>query len=129
METENPPETISAAASLVADDGNSFPLGERNLVGRSDPVRGDVDVDLGGLADGGFVSRSHAEIWTDGGKWFIKDLGSSNGTFLVNGDEKTKVENEAELADGQRIAFGTAEVSFKLASEESGAEPAEGETE
>ncbi|KAJ1733239.1 hypothetical protein LPJ72_002967 [Coemansia sp. Benny D160-2] len=28
------------------------------------------------------VSRSHAEIWTDGGSFFIKDTKSSSGTFL-----------------------------------------------
>lgn len=30
------------------------------------------------------VSRQHSRIWSDGGDWFIEDLGSQNGTF-VNG--------------------------------------------
>lgn len=118
MEPEHAPEESQAAmAELRTDGGTAFALHERNTIGRSDPVRGEVAVDLGGLPEGGYISRSHAEIWRDGDKWFIKDLGSSNGTFLVNGVDKVKVEGDTELADGQRIAFGTAELTFSLASD------------
>jgi signal transduction histidine kinase len=47
------------------------------------------------------VSRRHAELLLDGGRYLLRDLGSRNGTF-VNGDRVT----ERELAFGDRIAFG-----------------------
>jgi hypothetical protein len=30
------------------------------------------------------VSRTHARITSDGGKWFIEDLGTTNGTYINN---------------------------------------------
>lgn len=39
---------------------------------------GDNDIHINNLA----ISRHHAEVSIDGGKFFIKDLDSSNGTFL-----------------------------------------------
>ncbi|MDX2009964.1 MAG: FHA domain-containing protein [Myxococcaceae bacterium] len=41
---------------------------------------GDAQVQV---ADMG-VSKRHAEIFCEGGAWFLKDLGSSNGTMLAN---------------------------------------------
>ena len=55
------------------------------------------------------ISRRHAELTSDGGAVVVRDLGSSNGTF-VNG---VKTSN-ALLAVNDTVAFG--KVSFKLAS-------------
>jgi hypothetical protein len=55
------------------------------------------------------VSRRHAEIDRGRGRWTIVDLGSTNGT-IVNG----KVIKESNLHDGDRLAFGTSEMIFKL---------------
>jgi adenylate cyclase len=55
------------------------------------------------------ISRRHAELTSDGGAVVVRDLGSSNGTF-VNG---MKTSN-ALLAVNDTVAFG--KVSFKLAS-------------
>jgi pSer/pThr/pTyr-binding forkhead associated (FHA) protein len=52
------------------------------------------------------VSREHARIRRDGRKWFIEDLGSTNGTFL--NDERVLA--AATLRDGDRITIG--EVAF-----------------
>ncbi len=41
---------------------------------------GDAQVQV---ADMG-VSKRHAEVFCEGGAWFLKDLGSSNGTLLAN---------------------------------------------
>jgi serine phosphatase RsbU (regulator of sigma subunit) len=62
-----------------------------------------------------FLSRKHAEIIYDGGKWFVRDCGSVNGT-IVNG---AKVIEPAPLRPGDRIVLGDSEVVF----EESGSEP------
>jgi pSer/pThr/pTyr-binding forkhead associated (FHA) protein len=55
------------------------------------------------------VSRRHAEITRNRGRWAIVDLGSTNGT-TVNG----KVVKEHNLRDGDRLGFGTSEMIFKL---------------
>ena len=48
------------------------------------------------------VSARHAEIRaTDGGRWVIRDGGSTNGTF-VNGNRVTR----ASLKEGDRLGVG-----------------------
>lgn len=50
------------------------------LVGRTSRSRGiHPDIDLG--ADNG-ISRRHCQLTTDGTRWWVEDLGSSNGTYL-----------------------------------------------
>ena len=50
------------------------------------------------------VSRSHAELSRDGERWFLRDLGSSNGT-RVNG---LRVSEEIEVRPGDRLSLGGA---------------------
>jgi S1-C subfamily serine protease len=67
------------------------------LVGR------DADADLRLSPEGDrAASARHATISFEDGRWWIRDLNSRNGTF-VNGE---RLEGEAELANGDRIAFG-----------------------
>ncbi|MFB9314167.1 FHA domain-containing protein [Nocardioides plantarum] len=50
------------------------------LIGRASRSRGiSPDLDLG--SDTG-ISRRHAQLTTDGQRWFVEDLGSSNGTYV-----------------------------------------------
>lgn len=60
------------------------------------------------LADSN-VSRRHAELRRDGDAWTLVDLGSTNGS-VVNG----RSAREHVLADGDRLAFGTSELVFKM---------------
>ncbi|WP_204562476.1 FHA domain-containing protein [Collinsella tanakaei] len=46
----------------------------------SDASIADVDVD---------VSRQHARIWREHGRWFVADLGSTNGTRVISGADKS----------------------------------------
>jgi|SoiMethySBSTD1v2_1073268.scaffolds.fasta_scaffold27722_6 tetratricopeptide (TPR) repeat protein len=64
------------------------------------------------------VSRSHAELIRVGANYLLRDLGSTNGSF-VNGDRVT----ERMLNDGDSLRFGSGgpEMVFKL-KEASGAE-------
>jgi serine phosphatase RsbU (regulator of sigma subunit) len=55
-----------------------------------------------------FLSRRHAEIALDRGRWYVRDCGSVNGTML-NG---LKVVEPAPLHSGDRIALGDSEVVF-----------------
>ena len=71
-------------------------LHPRILIGR--------DAQFCGLvADDGSISRRHAEVYLEGGVPFIRDLGSSNGTW-VNGQPVQY--QPVQLAPGQQIYVG-----------------------
>lgn len=61
-----------------------------------------------------FLSRRHAEIVFDDGKWLVRDCGSVNGT-LLNG---TKLTHPVALSPGDRIVLGDSEVVFDAADSE-----------
>jgi pSer/pThr/pTyr-binding forkhead associated (FHA) protein len=86
------------------------------IVGRFDPETGPVDVDLGPLPEAVYISRHHAEIWSDGsGQWFVKDLGSGNGTFVCAAGERQfrKAAGDQPIHDGDEIALGNARFQFR----------------
>ena len=97
-------EPTDKAALVVEggpDDGQSIPLrGPTTSLGRH--TGNDVTI-----ADGA-VSRSHAEIVDDPKGYKIRDLASTNGTF-VNDENIGK--QDLLLKDGDRIGLGGAEVS------------------
>ncbi|KAI9032732.1 hypothetical protein CLU79DRAFT_727657 [Phycomyces nitens] len=63
---------------------------------------------LNGYFDSKVLSRTHAELWSDKGKVYIKDVKSSNGTFLNS--LRLSPENEEsvpiELQTGDELEFG-----------------------
>lgn len=59
------------------------------------------------LADS-FMSSEHAEIFAEDGVWIVKDLGSTNGTYVND----KRVEKQ-ELVDNDMIKFGQSQVKFK----------------
>lgn len=60
------------------------------------------------LADQLLISRRHAELAPEGRTWVIRDLGSSNGTF-VNG---VSVRRAVPLAVGDVVTIGGYQLSF-----------------
>ncbi|KAI9491856.1 hypothetical protein BDB00DRAFT_873890 [Zychaea mexicana] len=54
------------------------------------------------------VSRGHAEIWTEGGKFFIRDTRSSSGTFLnhVRLSAPNQESRPFQLKDGDVVQLG-----------------------
>ncbi|MFK7789980.1 MAG: FHA domain-containing protein, partial [Phycisphaeraceae bacterium] len=50
------------------------------------------------------VSREHARLWSEGGQWYLKDLGSRHGTFR-NHVELEKGQH-AKLKDGDYLQIG-----------------------
>ena len=85
--------------------GRAFPLlpGD-NLIGR-DP-RCSIRLDAPG------VSRRHAMICIDGPgrRAALRDLGSTNGTFV----QRSRVRTELSLADRDRITVGTVHLTVRL---------------
>lgn len=59
------------------------------------------------VLDDSRVSRTHAELHTRGGEWHLRDLGSTNGTY-VNGYGI----RERALESGDRISLGGVEMVF-----------------
>ncbi len=86
----------------LAGDVTEYPLGENNVLGRSTTasVR---------LADRE-VSRKHSQIDLEGGEYVLRDLGSSNGTFL-NGK---RIFAPSKLKDGDEVVIGTSKMEFRL---------------
>lgn len=72
------------------------------------------------------ASRRHAAVRFEGGAFRLRDLGSTNGTF-VNGE---RVAAERALAPGDRIAVGESLITFCRvdAALDEAADPGEGQT-
>lgn len=75
------------ADPLPADGAALIALRTPNaLIGRRSPSQNPTpEIDCG--EDGG-VSRRQAQLSTDGGRWWIEDLGSVNGTYLSTLDDQ-----------------------------------------
>lgn len=86
------------------------PLSERTLlVGRTSTSR-NIHPQIDVSNDNG-VSRRHAQLTTDGQRWWIEDLQSSNGTFIGGAGEAlpaTPIQpgQRVELADDDRVYVG-----------------------
>lgn len=114
---EAPAPTPAGQASLTLKRGGVeteevFTFGSPAVIGRFDPAVGPVEVDLGVLDEGRYVSRKHAKITCEDGVWRVHDLGSSNGTYLLRSDFERV--DEAELTDGSELAFGNARFVFRV---------------
>lgn len=57
------------------------------------------------LIDDVSVSKEHAEIRLIEGRIFLRDLGSTNGTYLVNGDRVQRF-REGFVTPNQTISIG-----------------------
>lgn len=112
-----PAEPTAGQAKLIvkrngAETEDVFDIFPPAMIGRFDAAVGPIDVDLGPLPEGVYVSRKHAKIVCEDGVWKLVDLGSSNGTFVLR-DDFERVD-EAELADGSEFALGNARFVFRL---------------
>lgn len=90
---------------IVQDEDRTWLLdvpAERSLrVGRSHACEVPLET--------GRASRRHAEVRLTGGRCFVKDLKSTNGT-LVNG---VPLEKERELREGDEIEIGDCRITFR----------------
>ncbi len=92
--------TATPSRPVLDVDGRRYQLTSAvTVLGRGSEA--DIVVDDPG------VSRRHVEIRLDGGATVLRDLGSTNGTF-VDGDRATR----AELVDGSTITIGRTRIRF-----------------
>ena len=101
------PHTPTGPRLILKGPGSEvteYPLGQSSVLGRSTTasVR---------LADRE-VSRKHSQIDREGDDYVLRDLGSSNGTFL-NGK---RILGAAKLSDGDEVLIGTSKMEFRLTS-------------
>jgi signal transduction histidine kinase len=90
------------------DRGMKFalPADQPQLIGRSSEALPLTDTT---------VSRRHAELTPDDGSWFLRDLDSSNGTF-VNGERISG--DRVALSPGDQIRCGSTLMVFGITSDE-----------
>jgi hypothetical protein len=113
----------SGAPTVVPLRGTSATVGRpsksRNLI---------PDIDCG---NDGAVSHRHAQLSLDHDRWYVEDLGSTNGTFVGAPDEALPANpieprTRHELADDERIYLGawTRVVVRRATDDEKSAPPA-----
>jgi hypothetical protein len=103
------PTAVAAAPSitgeprLVASNGDAMPLPEgETVVGR------EVGIGLS-LVGESTVSRRHAQLLKTGDTVVVRDLGSTNGTY-VNG---AKIDSDVTLRPGDAVQFGSVQFRFE----------------
>lgn len=75
--------------------GTTLPLGATSiLIGRASTCTIVIEDD--------FLSARHCRIFPENGRWFVEDLGSTNGTYLGN----QKVEDPVPFTIGERVRIG-----------------------
>ena len=112
-----PVATTKPSARLIAKAENvKFDvIGSRAVIGRVlDPNNeAAIDIDLNPLRQSSDrVSRRHAEIVKRGDQFFVRDLGSLNGTFIV-GRGRLGRDQLYQLKDGDQMMLGSAILEFR----------------
>ncbi|KAI4456537.1 centrosomal protein [Holotrichia oblita] len=105
-----PTNTMSAKALLICRP-NSHPFQERTLcldqpvkVGRS--LARAKATPTNAIFDCKVLSRHHAVLWYDCGKFYLQDTKSSNGTFVNNNRISSNDSEPHEVSSGDIVQFG-----------------------
>lgn len=102
-ETVPPPTAPKPPVPVIEVEGRRYAINAPLIsIGRSSEA--DIQV-----ADSG-VSRKHIAVVREGDRVLVRDLGSTNGTWL-NGN---KLSGDEELTDGSVISAGHTKVTFRL---------------
>lgn len=110
---------VSAKAVLTIERGESagteFPITrDEAIIGRWDADNGIFpDVDLDSHDQEAKVSRRHARILVREGRYFVEDLGSTNGTYINRG-RRLLPGTPQPLTDGDEIIVGKTFLRFHL---------------
>lgn len=92
---------------VLNSSGSIFKLGDAAVIGREDPA---LQIDFEGYPDGQYISHRHAQIVKMNEKYYIEDLGSSNGTWVS--DIKLAKGQSEPLEEGDRVKLGKIELTF-----------------
>ena len=109
------PDASVAPARLVSrgDEIEFGIFGMRTIIGRSLDGTDKLDIDLKKIAQhGDRVSRRHAEIVLRGADYYIRDLGSLNGTYIA-GLGKLGRDQLYKLKDRDQVVLGGAILQFR----------------
>lgn len=86
---------------------------EESVIGRWDADNGVFpDIDLDSIDQEAKVSRRHARILQREGKFFVEDLGSTNGTYINRG-RRLLPGTPQQLTDGDEIIVGKTFLRFQ----------------
>jgi pSer/pThr/pTyr-binding forkhead associated (FHA) protein len=87
-------------------NGTTLPLREQGtLVGRNPECALVLDDD--------YASGRHAKIYSESGQWFVEDLGSTNGTFLVSNGTQQRLTAVTPVGPGTTLRFGKTVVELR----------------
>ncbi len=92
-----------------------FFVRDRAVIGRTSSGSGPVDIDLKGIPGAEYVSRRHAEIYVDDGTFWVRDLHSTNGTFV---EDEGPIRRPRPLKHGMRVRFASLTFRFLLEGED-----------
>jgi hypothetical protein len=106
QEQRSPARALTATLAVVDPAESSFDTGERIPLASYTTIGRASDNAL--VIDDGYTSSTHAEIVREADGWLVRDLGSTNGTF-VNGQ---RVRGQAWIESGDELAFGNVVVTF-----------------
>lgn len=106
-----PTTNIMSAKAILICRPNSHPFQERTLtldqpvkVGRS--VARARATATNAIFDCKVLSRHHAVLWFDNGKFYLQDTKSSNGTFVNNNKLSSSDSEPHEVCSGDIVQFG-----------------------
>lgn len=99
-----------ALAYLTVTDGpltgTTLPLREQGtLIGRNPECALVLDDD--------YASGRHAKIYREGDQWFVEDLGSTNGSFLVSSGSQQRLSAVTPVVAGTTLRFGKTVVELR----------------
>jgi serine/threonine protein kinase len=104
---------VGARLVSVADGLQFRMLGRRLILGRAGANDDGIDIDLSQLRRGADrISRRHAEIIKDGNDYFVRDLGSVNGTYIA-GRGRLGRDQLYKLKDRDELVLGGAKLEFR----------------
>jgi hypothetical protein len=109
----------TAKASLTIERGDSAGtsfsiIRDESVIGRWDADNGIFpDIDLDTVDHEAKVSRRHARILARDGKFYLEDLGSTNGTYINRG-RRLLPGTPQPLTDGDEIIVGKTFLRFQI---------------
>lgn len=111
-----PDSSVLATLTIERGDapGTVFELKNPNsIIGRWDADNGIFpDVDLDAYDPDAKVSRKHAKLIAANGKFFVEDLGSTNGTYINRG-RRLLPGTPQQISDGDEVIVGKTFLRFK----------------